>query len=262
MGLFFKKNTTKPKDTIIIVSLSYLILLLLWALFTYTNVIKPLILPQPHVVFLELVKLFVSGKVIPHLIITVLRLIIGFVISLLLAIPIGTYIGLSKKGKSLFNPLLILRYLPYSALIPLSILWFGLGEFQKIFILVIANVTFLTMLVADKVSRVPIEFVETACTLGAKNRDVIKKVILPRCAPLIYDDARLVFAVGWVIIIVVEMIGAESGLGHMIIEAQRYLQTPRVIAGVIIIGVIGFCADYLFNCMYKIFFPWSEKGGT
>ena len=87
-------------------------------------------------------------------------------------------------------------------------------------------------------------------------------MILPYCAPRIYDAARLIFAVGWVIIIFVEMFGAEAGLGHMIVEAQRYLKTDKVIAGVLIIGFIGFFSDYLFNTMYKVFFPWSRKGGT
>lgn len=261
MELLSGKNTEKRSTIVLFVVLSYFFILASWAIVSYAHIVKPLILPQPHIVFLEIARMFISGNIIDDLLITLLRISLGLIISLILAIPIGICVGLYKKYKALFNPLAVLRYLPYSALIPLSILWLGIGETQKISIIVIAEFTYLFMLIADAVSRVPSQIIDTAYTLGASDKDVIKKVILPYCAPIIYDNAKLAFAIGWIVIIFVEMVGAEKGIGHMIMQSQRYLQTPRVIAGILIIGAIGFLADYLFNRMYKLLFPWSEKGG-
>ncbi len=260
MNILLRKKVVKNNKLFLFTILPYIIIFILWSIFTYANIVRPIILPKPHIVLITLINLFSSGVIFYDLLVTLLRVLFAFSITILLSIPLGLIIGLYKEGKALLNPLIVLRYIPYSAIIPLSILWLGIGELQKMFVLIIACVTYLTVVISDEVVKIPSQIIDTAYTLGADNYKIIKKNILPYFAPAIYDYCRLIFGVGWIVIIMVEMIGAEAGLGHMIIEAQRYLQTPKVIAGVLIIAIVGFCVDFILNKSYKLLFPWSQKG--
>src|SRR3989338_2514963 len=258
MELLLRQRAENTGTIAVIIFLSYLAILLAWGFLSYGAHVKALLLPAPHAVLRELLRMLGSGEIFGDVLITLSRLALGFVLSLLAAIPLGMYAGLYRKGSALLSPVFVLRYIPYYAIVPASILWFGIGESQKIFIIFMAQFTYFFIIISDRVAAVPGHLIDTAYALGAKNREVITKVILPYCAPAIYQYGRVIFAIGWVVIIFVEMVGADSGLGHMMIQAQRYLQMEKVYAGIAIIGLLGFLTDALLNRLYLRIFPWRK----
>lgn len=234
--------------------------ILIWALASYSGLIKPLFLPTPTAVVESIVKLFLAFGLFQDILISTYRILLGFVLSLIISIPLGVYLGISKKGEAFFEPIIsFIRYIPPSAFVPLSILWFGIGELQKALFIFLTVVPYLTLLVFDVVANSKREFIEAAYTLGAKPKDIVFRVIVPQSLPGIWDAVRIMIAVAWTFVVLAEIIAATSGLGYLIITSQRFLRTPNVIAAIIIIGLLGLITDFLFKITYKIFFPWREK---
>jgi NitT/TauT family transport system permease protein len=149
------------------------------------------------------------------------------------------------------------RYLPASAFIPLLILWAGLGELQKLLVIFIGSVFQLVLMVAVAVAGVRRDLVEAAMTLGARDRGIIARVLIPASAPDIAEILRLVLGWAWTYVIVAELIGSSSGIGHMIIDSQALLATGQIIFGIIVIGIIGLISDFLFKWANRRLFPWS-----
>src|SRR5436190_1403055 len=149
------------------------------------------------------------------------------------------------------------RYLPASAFIPLLILWAGLGELQKLLVIFIGSVFQLVLLVAVAVAGVRRDLVEAAMTLGARDRGILGRVLIPAAAPDIAEILRLVLGWAWTYVIVAELIGSSSGIGHMIIDSQALLATGQIIFGILVIGVIGLVSDLAFKAANLRFFRWS-----
>ncbi|TSC74956.1 MAG: NitT/TauT family transport system permease protein, partial [Parcubacteria group bacterium Gr01-1014_33] len=166
----------------------------------------------------------------------------------------------SKRFEAFTEPLIaFVRYIPPSAFIPLAIIWFGIGELEKIAILFLGVAPYLALLIADTVLNTRREFIEAALTLGAKTRDIILKIILPHSLPGIWDSFRIMFGAAWTFVIIAEIVGASAGLGHLMIQSQRFLRTDNIFAGLVVIGFLGLGTDYLFKIGYQKFFPWTEK---
>lgn len=240
--------------------LSIAIVFLLWSIVTYAGLIKPFFLPTPIVVAKSVAKLFQEFGLLKDIGISVYRILLGFGLSCIVAIPLGIFIGINKKSEAFFDPILgFTRYIPPSAFLPLFILWFGIGDLEKV-LLIFAGITpYLAILVFDIVVNTKREFIEVGYTLGAKRKDIIRKIIIPQALPGIWDAMRLMIGAAWTFVVLAEIVASTSGLGHLIITSQRFLQTPNVIAAILIIGVLGLLTDYFFKISYKIFFPWTEK---
>jgi NitT/TauT family transport system permease protein len=118
---------------------------------------------------------------------------------------------------------------------------------------------YLILLAADVAKQTEKELMETAYTLGAKDRQVLLRVVMPAALPGIWDALRVMMGVGWTMIIVAEMVSSDNGIGAMIIHAQRFLQTPRIFVGIIAIGLIGILLDAIFKITYHLMFPWANK---
>jgi NitT/TauT family transport system permease protein len=191
---------------------------------------------------------------------SIYRILLGFLFSLIVSLPVGIAIGVSRKVNALTEPLIdFIRYIPPSAFIPLAIIWFGIGDLEKVSILFLGIAPYLTLLIADIVANTKRELIEAALTLGASNRDIITRVILPSALPGIWDSLRIMIGAAWTFVIIAEIVGASTGIGHMMVESQRFLRTDNIFAGIVIIGFLGITTDYLFKLAYKIFFPWTEK---
>ena len=185
---------------------------------------------------------------------------LGFLASLVISLPIGILLGVSRTFEAFTKPLIaFVRYIPPSAFIPLAIIWFGIGDSQKIAILVIGIAPYLALLIADAAINTPLELIDAGRALGANRINTIFKVILPSSLPGIWDACRLMIGAGWTFVIIAEIVGASSGLGHLMIESQRFLRTANIFAAIIIIGFLGLITDYFFEITYKLLFPWSEK---
>src|SRR3989449_7868510 len=203
-------------------------------------------------------KLFAEFNFIRDVGVTIWRVLGGFVIATLIGVPLGIAMGTYKGVEAFFEPFVsFCRYLPASAFIPLLILWAGIGETQKILVIFIGSVFQIVLMVAVTVGGARRDLVEAAYTLGARSSGIVRRVLLPSSAPVIAETLRLVLGWAWTYVIVAELIGASSGIGHMITDSQALLDTGQIIFGIVVIGVIGLISDYLFKTLNQRLFPWS-----
>jgi NitT/TauT family transport system permease protein len=190
---------------------------------------------------------------------TVWRVLGGFVIAAALALPLGVAMGAYKPVEAFFEPFVsFARYLPASAFIPLLILWVGIGEAQKLAVIFIGSFFQLVLMVAVVVGNTRRDLVEAAYTLGSSDASLVRRVLIPGAAPEIAEILRMVLGWAWTYVIVAELIGASSGIGHMITDSQALLATDQIIFGIIVIGLIGLVSDMVFKAVNRRMFPWAQ----
>jgi NitT/TauT family transport system permease protein len=169
--------------------------------------------------------------------------------------------GAYKPIEAFFEPFVsFARYLPASAFIPLLILWAGIGEAQKLAVIFIGSFFQLVLMIAVIVGNTRRDLVEAAYTLGVGDRGLIRRVLIPGAAPEIAETLRMVLGWAWTYVIVAELIGASSGIGHMITDSQALMATDQIIFGIIVIGVIGLASDLLFKAVNRRLYPWAALG--
>jgi NitT/TauT family transport system permease protein len=192
---------------------------------------------------------------------TVWRVLGGFLLAAVLALPLGVLMGAYKPVEAFFEPFIsFARYLPASAFIPLLILWVGIGEAQKLSVIFIGSFFQLVLMVAVTVGNTRRDLVEAAYTLGSSDSSLVKRVLIPGAAPEIAETLRLVLGWAWTYVIVAELIGASDGIGHMITDSQALLATDQIIFGIIVIGLIGLVSDLFFKWLNRRLFPWAQLG--
>ncbi len=192
---------------------------------------------------------------------TVWRVVGGFVIAAAIALPLGVAMGAYKPVEAFFEPFVsFARYLPASAFIPLLMLWVGIGEAQKLAVIFIGSFFQLVLMIAVTVGNTRRDLVEAAYTLGVKDASLIRRVLVPGAAPEIAETLRMVLGWAWTYVIVAELIGASSGIGHMITDSQALLATDQIIFGIIVIGLIGLASDLAFKQVNRRLFPWAQLG--
>jgi NitT/TauT family transport system permease protein len=190
---------------------------------------------------------------------TVWRVFGGFVLATIVAVPLGIAMGTWKSVEAFFEPFVsFARYQPASAFIPLLILWAGIGEAQKLAVIFIGAFFNLVLMIAVAVGNTRRDLVEAAYTLGVGDAGLIRRVLLPGAAPEIAEILRMVLGWAWTYVIVAELIGASSGIGHMITDSQALLATDQIIFGIIVIGLIGLASDLLFKAANRRLFPWAQ----
>ena len=228
-----------------------------WAAVTYGGVVPPLFLASPGKTLAAGWALFTQFGFAGDVAITIVRVVGGFIIAALIAVPLGLAMGAWKPVEAFFEPFVsFARYLPASAFIPLLILWAGVDERQKLAVIFIGSVFQLVIMVGVIAGATRIDLVEAAYTLGCSGLSVVRRVILPAAAPQVAETLRLVLGWAWTYVIVAELIGAQSGIGHMIMDSQRLLDTGQMIFGIFCIGVIGLASDLLFKWANRKIFPW------
>jgi NitT/TauT family transport system permease protein len=189
--------------------------------------------------------------------VTVWRVVGGWVLAAIVAVPVGILMGAYKPVEAFLEPFVsFARYLPASAFVPLLILWAGIGETQKLLVIFIGSVFQIILMVAVAVGGTRRDLIEAAYTLGSGDRGVVRRVLIPANAPEIAEILRLVLGWAWTYVIVAELIGSSSGIGHMIIDSQALLATGQMIFGIIVIGLIGLVSDFLFKAVNRRLFAW------
>ena len=192
---------------------------------------------------------------------TMWRVLGGFILAAVLALPLGVLMGAYKPIEAFFEPFIsFARYLPASAFIPLLILWVGIGEAQKLSVIFIGTFFQLVLMTAVIVGNTRRDLVEAAYTLGVADTRLITRVLIPGAAPEIAETLRMVLGWAWTYVIVAELIGASSGIGHMITDSQALLATDQIIFGIIVIGLIGLVSDMVFKLANRRLFPWAQLG--
>jgi len=236
----------------------FVLFILGWGAVTWSGWVPPLFLASPGRTLLAGWSLLTEFGFAGDIAITVFRVVGGFLIAAAIGVPLGLMMGAFKPVEAFFEPFIsFARYLPASAFIPLLILWAGVGEAQKLSVIFIGSFFQIVIMVAVIAGATRMDLVEAAYTLGARSRGIVRRVIIPAAAPQVMETLRLVLGWAWTYVIVAELIGATSGIGHMIMDSQRLLDTGQMIFGIVVIGVIGLVTDFLFKAMNRKLFPWA-----
>src|SRR5262245_24797294 len=247
------------RTTRIALGLAFFVLFFLaWGAATLGGFVIRTFLADPITMVASVWRLLVVHRFYVDIGVAIWRVVGGFVLAAALGVPLGMAMGAYKPIEAFFEPFVsFARYLPASAFIPLLILWAGIGETQKLLVIFIGCFFQIGLMVAVSVGSTRRDLVEAAYTLGARASGIVRRVLLPSSAPDIAESLRLVLGWAWTYVIVAELIGASSGIGHMITDSQALLDTGQIIFGIVVIGVVGLVSDYLFKALNQRLFPWS-----
>ena len=224
----------------------------------------PLYLPPPEKVWVRTLEIANEGyrnfSLWEHLGFSLFRVVVGFVLGAIVGIPLGYAMGLSNWFRGWFDPIVeFMRPVPPLALIPLVIIWAGIGETGKIILLFLAALWIMAIAARSGVSGVNIAKVHAAYSLGASKPQIMRHVIIPNSLPEIFTGARVAMGVCWGTVVAAELVAASQGAGMMIMVASKFQQTDIVLMGIILIGAIGFGIDMLMRWAEKILVPWKGK---
>jgi taurine transport system permease protein len=226
---------------------------------------EPIWLPAPEAVVYRLGEIATEGyknfSLWEHLGYSLGRVIAGFVLGSIIGIPLGYAMGLSNWFRGWFDPIVeFMRPVPPLALIPLIIIWFGIGEEGKVILLFLAALWIMTIAARAGVSGVRISKVHAAYSLGASKWQILRHVIVPNSLPEIFTGARVAMGVCWGTVVAAELVAADRGAGMMIVNASKFQLTDIVILGIILIGIIGYGIDILMRMAEKWLVPWKGRG--
>jgi NitT/TauT family transport system permease protein len=239
---------------------AFVLVLAVWAGLTYGGAVQPLFLPKPGTVAKAWYDMFAHEDFLSDVWASFWRIFVGFLLASALAIPLGIAIGSFRAAQAFFEPIVAaIRYMPASAFIPLLIIWFGIGQKEKFAVIWFGVFFPLTLMVADVSANVPKELVNIAYTLGATRRQVFRRVLLPACWPGVVDNLRIGIGWAWTYLIVAELVAASTGIGHVILQSSRFLETEKIIAGILTIGILGLLSDGFFRILYRTLFPYAER---
>jgi NitT/TauT family transport system permease protein len=242
-------------------------LIVIWEIFSAIGVLPHRILPPPSDIFLAVGELIRPGlppgyTLLKHLFASLVRVFCGFILGALVAIPLGIVMGWSRIVRILFEPVLqVLRPIPPLAWIPIAILWFGIGLKSASFIIflgVFFPVLLNTISGVDLVDQV---IVKAARTLGANDYEILRKVLMPGALPSIITGLRVGLGIGWMTLVAAEFTGVKSGygLGYMIMVARDIQRPDEILAGMLVIGLVGILMDTILKTWEKRILRWREK---
>lgn len=248
----------------IISAIAVFVAVLAWYGASELRLTTQVILPHPFSVVETLFDLIRDGyrqsSLWQHILVSVGRAVGAFVAAAVTGIPIGLLMGMSPVFNAILDPFVqFLRPLPKLALIPLVIVWFGIGEFSKFLLIYLA--TFLTVVVsaAAAVMSVRVGRLRVAQALGLSRFQMFRHVILPSALPELFTGVRVGIGIGWTTLIAAEMIAATSGLGWMVMNASEYLRTDVVMLGIILLGVTGYLIDVSLVAAQRLTIHWMGK---
>ncbi|MER9350131.1 ABC transporter permease [Mesorhizobium sp. M0227] len=228
---------------------------LAWWAATGLGLVKPIFLPSPGSVAMQIAKLAADGTLWLDLKASMYRISIGFLIASALSIPIGVLIGSFRSWEAAIEPLVdFIRYMPVVAFVPLSILWAGTGDSQKFLIIFIGTFFQQVLMIMDNVKRVPTDFIGLGRTLGLPDRKILTRIVVPSALPGIWDTLRISLGWAWTWLVLAELVAATSGLGYRITVSQRYFQTNTIIGYILLLGLLGLITDQVMKALEKVLF--------
>jgi NitT/TauT family transport system permease protein len=231
----------------------------LWCLLSYGGFVPAVILPSPTDVLRAFPVLHFEEALVRSAGWSIYRVTMGFLLAAAVAIPLGIWMGTFPAVKHFFASVLDpLRFLPISALVPLTIVWFGIEEGQKIMFLFMGTVVYLLPLVVQAVEEVEEVYIQTATTLGASKGQIIRHVLIPGSLPSLGEALRVMNGIGWTYVIMAEVINARYGLGALITVAGKRSHVDQIFALVIVILVIGAISDQVIRLVNKQLFSWKS----
>ncbi|MEM8868852.1 MAG: ABC transporter permease [Pseudomonadota bacterium] len=249
----FGFRTSLPRRIEVMLGMAGLLtFLLIWHLMAISGWVKEQFLPTPSAVVQAFGRLFTESGFAGDILISVGRVWFAFLLSVIVAVPLGLLMSCYRAVGAFVEPFVdFIRYLPVPAMVPLLIIWFGVGEASKIAVLWMGTFFQLVLLVSDDTKRVPAEYIESGFTLGASQWQIIRDIVFPAALPNIVDNLRITLGWCWTYLIIAEIVAASSGIGHMIWSLRRFVKTPEVMAGIVAIGIIGLLTDQAFRLAHR-----------
>ena len=258
-----------------------------WWLVTYLEWIRPLFLPSPEMVISKFIKIacaehyletvlaafgaragvdaqcegFSDHALHEHVLWSLYRVFGSFLLAVVTAIPIGVAMGTSRLARGVFDPPIELyRPIPPLAYLPLTIIWFGIGESGRFFLIFLACFAPIALNARAGVRSVSLEQIHAAYSMGATRQQVLRQVVLKGALPEILTGMRVAIAFGWTTLVAAEMVAAQAGIGVMVLNAARFLATDVVFLGIVVIGAVAFVFDLIMRRIERVLVPW--KGQT
>ena len=241
-------------------ALAFGALITVWLLIRALNLAPVLFLPGPIEVLDRLGRLAADGTLWSDISVSVWRIIVGFALATVIAVPIGILIGTYRFAEALIEPFIdFVRHMPVVGFVPLTIVWIGIDDSQKFAIVFIGTFFQEVLLVMDNVKRVPIDLVNIGRTLGMRDGAILARIVAPSAAPGIWDTLRISLGWAWTWVVLAELVAATSGLGYRINLAPRYFQTDVIIGYLIVLGILGLATDQTMKGLGRFFFRWSDR---
>ena len=235
-------------------------LILVWELLVRTNVIKPRVLPAPSTVFATGWSLIISGVLPSNLLVSLGRAGAGFVIGGSIALALGFMVGLSQLAEALVDrSLQMIRTIPFLALMPLVIVWFGIGETGKIFLVALAVTFPIYVNTVLGIRQVDPRLQELGRNYGLSRSELIWKIVLPGALPSILVGLRYALGISWLALVVAETVGASSGLGFMAMDAREFLRTDVIVLSIIIYALLGIIVDVVIRWLERRLLVWHPS---
>lgn len=231
----------------------------LWEFAVWQQWANAILLPGPGKVLGALYTMFADNGFLSDVLISVWRVLFSFGLACAVAIPLGILMGTFRTVEAFFSPFVSAwRYLPAPSFIPLLLMWFGAGDTQKLALLFIGVIWFLITLISDHVKAVPADLIRTSVTLGGSRWQVLRTVVVPASLPNITIAMRQMLAVSWTYLVIAEITAADAGIGAVMMRAKRFLHVDEIMAGILVIGVLGLLFDFLLRQVYRFAFPYLE----
>jgi NitT/TauT family transport system permease protein len=259
-GAYLTPKAAIPRRAVLVLGVAgFLVIVAVWTL-AAVAIDNPSFLPTPLEVVTAWIDMFQTQGFLGDVGWSAFRIVGGFLLAAVAAVPLGLLMGSFEVVRSFFQPPInAIRYMPASAFIPLLILLQGLGETEKLTVIWIGVFFQLVLMVMDIAQRVPMEMLNVAYTLGASRRTVFTKVFLPATLPEVVDALRITMGWAWTYLIVAELVAATAGIGYFILVSERYLRADRIIAAILTIGLLGLITDSIFAILSRWAFPYVEK---
>lgn len=214
------------------------------------------VFPGPSSVLVGLVELVTNGTLLKHSVASLYRVTVGFYLAVLLGVPLGIMIGMSRKISAMVNPLVqFLRPISPLAWIPLAMLWFGIGDMPAIFLIFLSSFFSLVVATAIAVHSINPIYHQVAANFNFNRVELVTRIILPAIIPDVVTALRLTVAVAWLVVVAAEMIAVQSGLGYLILDSRNALRMDYVMVGMVVIGMIGLILDLIMQNFSQL--KWS-----
>lgn len=244
-----------------------LLLLVLWEvvarwIIPRSNPSLGVLIPPPSEVLMSGIAMARSGELLAHVAVSSKRVLIAWGLVVLTAIPLGIAMGWSTRFKRYIDPLVeLLRPIPPLAWIPISILWFGIGLTQNLFIIMIGVFFPVLLNTIHGVKGIDPVLIRAARNLGATQSKLLLKVVLMAALPAIFNGIRVGLGVAWMVLVAAELVAATSGLGYMIQDARNFLRTDIIFMGMFMIGFMGILMDFVLRFAARPLLSWHHGSG-
>jgi NitT/TauT family transport system permease protein len=253
-------TVTAASRRLVTILLPWLALLALWYAVRASGLVSPALVPTPGEVLTRFWSLLWQGTLAVDIFMSTQRVVIGVALGIALAVPVGFVLGWYRQVRSFIDPLInFFRALPPIALIPLVIVYFGIGEPAKIVILFYASFFAGVIVMYEGIAQISPIFVRVARTLGASDGEIFRKVIIPMAVPHVLTALRVALGVAWATLVASELIAAQQGLGAVIQDAAAFFQLDIIYVGIICIGFIALLMDIVLRVVTRRLLSWQER---